>query len=454
HREVMATPVDLLPGDVITITGPVGKSPQASAGGDIVAGVPSTSHHYVAAIVKENMPVQLAHSCITVNVDVNLKVTDDNGVATPLTNITSCERNITDVQITIAQLLTETFNASLNLAPPYYIRSNINANFTAVFSVAGPISLTFSFEPSVGTNYTFNDTGDYPLGTVPHQLTYPLTLTEDTYIATVFAQNKHNIISGPISNSTLLYVQNEVTTTWEVNELNSAGFLIMPQLPGIKFTDTSGAPFPTNASVTINWDDGVIETLPFVDPGTSQPLFNHTYAKGGYYNVTAYIFNIVSGFNVNCTMYIVEEILNFKITNNYLPTSGPTGGRPGFGKLKNQYPMDKNLSFIPFMTQGTVDYYIVINDTSGSEMFRFTVPNPFTPLAYPFQDYIGFETELNMTVIAVNAFQSVNVSLSLDIVGQIRVCQIDDFSIVTQKNEMKTFSITFESVGAGTCLIV
>nr|XP_045602514.1 uncharacterized protein LOC123760774 [Procambarus clarkii] len=455
HRELLAAPVDLLPGDAIAIIGPVGKSLEVRTVGDTVAGAATTSLHYLSAIIKEMMPIQLSHSCTTVNLDVDLQVADDYGVATTLVNTTSCERNITDVALKVSQTLTTTFNTSVNVQQPFYVRSLTDANYTAVFSVAGPVSFTFSFLPSLGLNYTFNDTGDYPLGTVLYELTYPIMVSVDgMYIVTVAAQNKHNIYTGPVTNSTIVYVQHEVVTTWQVAPVLPGGVLVPTNTPQIQFTDTSGAPFPTNASVSVAWGDGLTEDLPFLNPGNNVPIFSHIYANDGYFNITAYIHNIVSGYTVTCQIYIVQEIINFVVLNKYYPTLTATVGRDGFGKLKNQYPMDKNLTFVPLMTQGTVDEYIVINDTSGLEMFRYKTLDPFNPTLLPYSYFINYETVVNMTVHAVNKFQSVPYLLYVEIVGTIRQCLIDDYSDVKPKNEEKTFEVSFESVGAGTCLVV
>lgn len=42
------------------------------------------------------------------------------------------------------------------------------------------------------------------------------------------------------------------------------------------------------------------DILPFEDPGDREPVLWHTYAKDGIYNVTAFISNDVSGYEVSC----------------------------------------------------------------------------------------------------------------------------------------------------------
>ena len=52
-------------------------SPEDYENGDTVNGNPSSFHHYVEVIVKEVVPVEVPHKCMTVNLDVTLEVVDD-----------------------------------------------------------------------------------------------------------------------------------------------------------------------------------------------------------------------------------------------------------------------------------------------------------------------------------------------------------------------------------------
>lgn len=55
---------------------------------------------------------------------MNLSPPHSQDVATNTlsSNATACERNITDVMLMVSQDVTDVFNASVNLADPYYIR--------------------------------------------------------------------------------------------------------------------------------------------------------------------------------------------------------------------------------------------------------------------------------------------------------------------------------------------
>ena len=45
-------------------------------------------------------------------------------------------------------------------------------------------------------------------------------------------------------------------------------------------------------------------------------------------------------------------------------------------------------------------------------------------------------------------------NLEFEIVGKVRGITIDDFQIITNKEQKKEFEITFESIGAGACMVV
>ncbi|XP_068233382.1 polycystin-1-like [Palaemon carinicauda] len=431
-------------------------------GGDLVDGVKTSAHHYATAILKENVPVQMTHICTTVNLDVTLEVVDFVDAAVILNNVTSCERIITDIDMKIHQLETDTFNASLNVEAPFYIRTLTPAIFTAMFSVAGPVLFTYTYEPDHGSNHTFDDPTDYPFTGIPYEVPHTVTIPlEGVYTVTIHAENKHNIIPGPVINTTMFFAQHEVVTTWTVTPDSVAtdgvhlAFLVDVEVPMFKFIDTAGANFPTNASVQIDWGDGTaIEVLPFINPGDNTPIIGHPYINGGVYALTAYIYNKVSGYTVTCEVLIVEQILDFTISNMYFPNEFSVTPREGFGVIRNQFPMDRNLTFFPVMSHGTVDTYEIQFTVNGSQIFTFTVVDRFMPTADFFYYHFNLETLLNLTVTAVNIFERVPVDIFVEILEQVKLAQIDDFAIVTGKEEEKEFKISFETLGGGTCLVV
>ncbi|XP_064105654.1 uncharacterized protein LOC135215142 [Macrobrachium nipponense] len=461
-RQLLLAPVEVLPGDVIHVTGPVGRLNVPREGGDLVNGVKTTAHHYASAIIKENVPVQVAHICTTVNLDVILDVVDAADATVALNNHTSCERIITDIDMKINQVPTDAFNASLNVEAPYYIRTVTAAIFTAIFTVAGPTTFTYIYTPSIGVNHTFVDITDYPYTGIPYEVPHSVNIPlEGIYIVTIYAENQHNLIPGPKFNSTIFYAQHEVTTTWTVapdstvtDSVNLA-FLVPAQAPKFKFIDTAFVNFPTNATARCDWGDGSpVEELPFLNPGDNMPILEHPYTVGGVYTMTAYIYNKVSGYTVQCTVLIVEQIFDFAISNQYFPSDFSVVPREGFGSLRNQFPMDRNLTFYPSMSHGTVDSYEVEFTVNGSQILTYTVIDRFKPIDNPFYHHFNVEALLNLTVYAVNIFERVPVDIFVEILEQVKIAQIDDFSIVTGKDELKTFGISFETLGGGACLVV
>ena len=46
------------------------------------------------------------------------------------------------------------------------------------------------------------------------------------------------------------------------------------------------------------------------------------------------------------------------------------------------------------------------------------------------------------------------VFVTLEVVGQVQGIKLDDFRIITNKEQSKPFEITFDSLGAGTCVVI
>ncbi|ROT64094.1 hypothetical protein C7M84_017985 [Penaeus vannamei] len=323
-----------------------------------------------------------------------------------MSNVTSCERNITDLGLSAAQFSTDNFDSTLNEESPYYVSSR-------------------------------------------HELSHTVQLTAaDTYTVTASASNKHNEETGPVESTVTVVAQDPVLMTWAMAPSEIA-FLAPVDLPTVSFTEGTGAPFPTDASVTVDWGDGSSPTShPFTDP----PSANHIYAAGGTYSVNATIYNFVSSFNVICEVEIVEQIVDFSIAVKYLPHALATTLNEGTGKDENEYPIKRNLTFYPSMAMGTVDRYTL--EHNGTVVAAFEVEDPLNPTLTTFDYYYDEEVEITVTVRAINFFESVPFDFVMLIVGEVKSVRLDDYSVTTGKNETKTLLVTFESIGGSTCLII
>ena len=61
---------------------------------------------------------------------------------------------------------------------------------------------------------------------------------------------------------------------------------------------------------------------------------------------------------------------------------------------------------------------------------------------------------MNVTVIAFNAYENFTQVLSFEMVGKVKGPLIDDFQIISNKEQEKEFEISFESIGSGSCMVV
>jgi len=61
---------------------------------------------------------------------------------------------------------------------------------------------------------------------------------------------------------------------------------------------------------------------------------------------------------------------------------------------------------------------------------------------------------MNLSVLALNQFENFTYNMSIEIVNKVQGPGIDDYQIITNKEQVKEFEITFNSVGARTCLLL
>ena len=61
---------------------------------------------------------------------------------------------------------------------------------------------------------------------------------------------------------------------------------------------------------------------------------------------------------------------------------------------------------------------------------------------------------MNVTVIATNVFEVFTYDLTFEMVGKVRGPIIDDFQIISNKEQSKEFEISFDALGSATCLVL
>ena len=447
---------DLLPGDALRITGHVGQWSDDYSPGNIVDSASTVTHHMTSLFVKIKEPISMEHTCTVINEDVTFTLEDSLALSIPIEKITMCERNITDIAFKVIDLSVDAHDPSLNVADPYYTWAGFDEtgshflnSYLTEFSIGGPMDFIVSFVPPTEPDQPWSDLTDYPLvdGST-YSVEYPFSIaTANEYQATITASNHHNDIYVPPSHTITINALYPVLDVWTMTP-QALEFLVPTTMPTFEVTSSTGGPIPTDAKILMDWGDGTDpELFDFVDP----LLFSHLYVEDGVYNQEAIIYNIVSSSTVSSSVTIIEAIIDLEIYNGYFfkpveSTATLEESRPAFGRLKNQYPMDKNLTFFPSTTQGTIEKFIVTHTDNQSEILTFTPTERFDPLVDHFQHHFDFETFLNLTVTAKNSFESVSIDLFLEIVGQVRVLKINDHAIVTKFDEEKFFEITFESV--------
>lgn len=75
-----------------------------------------------------------------------------------------------------------------------------------------------------------------------------------------------------------------------------------------RFSEPTGANFPTDASVVVDWQDGTPrKKFDFTHSGDQEPVLSHKYIKRGFYNVSANIYNAVSDTSVTCSVSFATQ---------------------------------------------------------------------------------------------------------------------------------------------------
>ena len=61
---------------------------------------------------------------------------------------------------------------------------------------------------------------------------------------------------------------------------------------------------------------------------------------------------------------------------------------------------------------------------------------------------------MNLTFIVSNQHETYEYKATFEMVSKVKNVILDDFQIITNKEQLKEFEITFESIGSGTCLLM
>ncbi|XP_064093787.1 uncharacterized protein LOC135206294 [Macrobrachium nipponense] len=443
---------DLTPGTVPIVKGPIARRNISSPEGDTISDLETDSHHLFSVVLAKSNPYTLDHNCVAPGV-INLSFDVISSTRTIY-----CQWKITDVALRISQAETDAYNPTINDEPSYYGRSDLPFTYTVILSVSGPVTLTF-IHTHTSTGYTFNETftneDNLPKGSSPHELEFSVSVTTTgCYNVTVMAENRHNLHKQPIQNWTTLCIQHPVVNSLAMSHKPTEhdAFLIPGQEALFALEDNSGAAFPDNATFEISWGDG--KTTKLFSLGIGQQEFSHQYLKGGLYTVTARVHNDVSESATSCQVTIIEAIKDFAVTPMYFPTLDSPSARAGYGQTKHLFPLDKNTSFFPSMSQGSVKTYTLKHTESGALILTLETTSQFKPLAHHLSTLFNEERVFNVTITAANVFEEVSFDVSVEILGMIRGLGIDDYAIVTQKEEEKRFNVSFQTMGSRSCMLV
>ncbi|CAG0905246.1 unnamed protein product, partial [Darwinula stevensoni] len=121
----------------------------------------------------------------------------------------------------------------------------------------------------------------------------------------------------------------------------------------------------------------------------------------------------------------------------------------------DSYPIDRNVTFLPRLNQGVVSMFAV--KSNNGTVIDHVVIDQFNAFNERIRFQFPVEGLVNVTVAAFNEFQQWVYSTEqyeIRIVGKVQKMKIDDYGLITKPGSEKNLTISFESLGVNTCLLV
>ena len=125
----------------------------------------------------------------------------------------------------------------------------------------------------------------------------------------------------------------------------------------------------------------------------------HEYKRASVFNFTCTLYNMVTSITFNKTVTIMMKIQNFTAEPLYVPAGKDQDvdePQQGLGDKKDQFPIDRNITFFFDYMQGTIEYLTFYNYSSpeksvianisveeeGGDIydvlnFRYSIPFPY-----------------------------------------------------------------------------
>ncbi|XP_023932388.1 uncharacterized protein LOC106168381 [Lingula anatina] len=271
--------------------------------------------------------------------------------------------------------------------------------------------------------------------------------TTGNYTITVIASN----MMGNTTKTYVIAVQNPVqNVTFDVSSDAPRLGIGAVQITIDFTTSPPSHDIPSEATISVEWEAGQIDSLPFDCAANCQRVLSHTFSVPGVHTSNVTIYNLASTVTYTVDTSVYETITSIGATAMYQPLI-PIGGPDivGIGPNRVAFPLNRPVKF-HVNTSGTVkDYELTAHDENLNVVLHCIHTSwPLTTL---------FDTANNYTVniTARNPFSSESVVLNIYLGEPVDILEIkENGTTVTGPGENKTFLVVFNSTGSDSCVYV
>ncbi|XP_025099956.1 uncharacterized protein LOC112567446 isoform X4 [Pomacea canaliculata] len=328
--------------------------------------------------------------------------------------------------------------------PKAPVNKALNVTFFLFRGPSAPLAnLTWDFGDGLGSQ-VFGRTGSGMNGSDVRSVTYT---SIGTKTITVTATTPLETVSRSLTLEVIYPVlQTDITITANplASDFNS------PTTFTVTWNGAAGQE-PKNVSIYVTYGDGQVETITFniAGPG-SQISLSHTFVTDGAFATNITVVNPASAVSFISSVGSFKNFLNPTVSMCYKPDI-PVNElcRNGVNNAGQQYPLDKDITFLVYTSNNATALWYEITATQGvtTHVCNRTT-NPF------------ILTELNqtgnwsITVKAVNPLYQATIPTKMTIVQFVEGFNITHDPNQKRGNVPKRFNISFTSVGTSTCLSV
>ncbi|ELU06540.1 hypothetical protein CAPTEDRAFT_185815 [Capitella teleta] len=208
---------------------------------------------------------------------------------------------------------------------------------------------------------------------------------------------------------------------------------------------------PTASTITVDFGDGsdpITFPMPFTEPGPYSYTFDYEYPNDGDFVATCIVSNMASSASIKTSSGAYAEIFGLASVAKYQPLL-PIGG-PEITP-SDSFPLHREVHFHMSHTEGTVVSYtlLTVRQDSGEVACNHTTCiQTSNPVVFKFPKSGTYD----VTIRAVNPLFDQSITKTIQVGAAVTGTLISDGRKITLPNEVKAFTISFETIGIDACV--